>query len=175
MRTIISFLLAIFIHFFLFYYLYSKSNNTVIVPPHKIETIDLTQFNFNKKISTNSVSPSTKHSDRANLPIAANNISENNANLPLNKDQKNTNEVGAATFIAFNEPAYPRLARARGIEGRVKVRVFFDGNGNCQKVDLLESSHELLLDEAVKKAALSWKTSIGNTVLEKTFEFKLNN
>jgi len=80
------------------------------------------------------------------------------------------------TFIKFNEPIYPIMARKKGYEGKVKIKVFFDQNGIIIKVDIIESSGVNLLDETVRKAALEWrlKTS-SNGSFEKTFVYKLNN
>ena len=80
------------------------------------------------------------------------------------------------TFIKFNEPTYPIMARKKGYEGKVKIKAYFDQDGIITKVEIIESSGINLLDETVRKAALEWKLKVSaNGSFEKTFVYKLNN
>jgi len=76
------------------------------------------------------------------------------------------NQMGkASSFTAprlsqkFNNrpPAYPRLARQNGIEGRVVLIAYINKNGvvNSSKIDI--SSGAKLLDQAAKKAVSRWR------------------
>ena len=79
------------------------------------------------------------------------------------------------TFIKFNEPVYPIMARKKGYEGKVKIKAFFDQDGIITKVDIIESSGINLLDETVRRTAFEWKLKVSvNGSFEKTFVYKLN-
>lgn len=77
--------------------------------------------------------------------------------------------------IQLDEPEYPQLARIKNQEGNVVVWVQFDDLGNSIKVKIIESSHNILLDEAALKAASHWKVPPKSyTELTKKIIFKLN-
>lgn len=54
-------------------------------------------------------------------------------------------------------PAYPELARAVGIEGRVVVQVVIDSVGMVARADVLSSSGSSLLDAAALEAARGFR------------------
>lgn len=53
-------------------------------------------------------------------------------------------------------PIYPRLARKRGIEGRVMLQVMIDRNGRVTGQQVERSSGSELLDRAAQKAVQHW-------------------
>lgn len=55
------------------------------------------------------------------------------------------------------KPAYPELARKRGQEGLVRVRVEIDEGGNLLSVGVAESSGYKLLDDAAVKTVKRWR------------------
>jgi protein TonB len=71
------------------------------------------------------------------------------------------------------------VARQKGYQGKVKIRVHYNHEGSMTKIDIIESSGIKMLDEAIKNAALDWKISPssinGPGSFEKVFEFKLKN
>lgn len=80
-----------------------------------------------------------------------------------------------SVIIKYVEPTYPILARQRGLEGRVKLRAFYNQEGNITNMEIIESSGTKILDEAAKTALGMWKLKSGRSgQLEKTFQFKLN-
>ena len=54
-------------------------------------------------------------------------------------------------------PRYPRLARQRGIEGQVVLRVNIGQNGDALEVFVEQSSGSGLLDRAARKAVQQWQ------------------
>ncbi len=54
------------------------------------------------------------------------------------------------------KPHYPRLARRRGMEGRVLLAVAVDAHGRVTEVTVLESSGYRLLDRAALEAVRRW-------------------
>lgn len=92
--------------------------------------------------------------------------SSNNSNSVTN-----TNELDAQ----FLSPEYPKMARLKNQEGNVLISVLFDDSGNSTSVKILESSRNVLLDEAAIKAAKHWKVPAHSIhELTKRIIFKLN-
>nr|WP_320136185.1 energy transducer TonB [uncultured Amphritea sp.] len=54
-------------------------------------------------------------------------------------------------------PKYPRLARKRGIEGRVLLHVVIDRQGAVTELSVERSSGSALLDRAARKAVQRWQ------------------
>ncbi|RTE64645.1 energy transducer TonB [Amphritea opalescens] len=54
-------------------------------------------------------------------------------------------------------PKYPRLARKRGIEGRVMLHVMIDRKGAVTGLSVEHSSGSVLLDRAAQKAVKRWQ------------------
>ncbi len=54
-------------------------------------------------------------------------------------------------------PWYPRLARRRGMEGRVVLRVTVDPQGRAAAVVVVESSGYRLLDDAARQTVMRWR------------------
>lgn len=54
-------------------------------------------------------------------------------------------------------PAYPARARARAIEGFVKVRLLIGEDGSVRKVSILEAEPEGVFEDAVLAVARSWR------------------
>jgi protein TonB len=54
-------------------------------------------------------------------------------------------------------PTYPRLARLRGEQGRVVVRVVVPATGQLQKAEIEEGSGFDLLDRVALEAAKQWR------------------
>jgi protein TonB len=68
-------------------------------------------------------------------------------------------EEGARQAVALAgnpSPAYPGVARRRGIEGQVLLRVAVDAAGRPTAVSLARSSGSALLDEAARDAVARW-------------------
>ena len=60
-------------------------------------------------------------------------------------------------LVADLKPGYPRLARRRGYEGRVLVRVDVLRTGLAGRVTLLQSSGHAVLDDAVIASLAKWR------------------
>lgn len=54
-------------------------------------------------------------------------------------------------------PHYPRVARQKGYEGQVVLRVHVDSQGRATSVRVIHSSGHPLLDEVARKAILRWR------------------
>ncbi len=170
MRTIISAAIAIIIHLVIFYGVFRPANSSnqlpTVIPSTKYSTIDLTSFN------TRSIKPKANPSIKT-FSQTVGSTSSSGAETSTSAIVNASSEGAKSLFEFFVEPEYPKLARLKGIEGKVKVKVEFDVNGKPIHILILESSKELILDESVKKAASKWKAAKNNSSFEKTFVFKL--
>ena len=54
-------------------------------------------------------------------------------------------------------PPYPRVARRRGLEGTVLLRVLVDDHGRPARVRLVRSSGRRILDRAAVRAVRAWR------------------
>lgn len=52
---------------------------------------------------------------------------------------------------------YPRRARRRGVEGTVVLRIWLDRTGRVTRVEVVESSGSVVLDDAAKAGAERWR------------------
>ncbi len=88
----------------------------------------------------------------------------------FNSDPKEaTRPVSDLKLIYKATPRYPRIARKKGIEGKVIVRVVINKKGNVVEAVILESP-DRILSEATIEAAFKSKFSIkNNTGSEKRF------
>ena len=59
-------------------------------------------------------------------------------------------------------PAYPRLARRRGLEGLVLINVLIDITGHVVDLKLTQSSGHTILDKAALKSVKNWNFTPGN-------------
>jgi protein TonB len=64
---------------------------------------------------------------------------------------------GAAPLAGNPHPRYPTLARSRGHEGRVLIRVSVLGNGRVGSARIASSSGHGILDRAALKAVKRWR------------------
>ena len=65
--------------------------------------------------------------------------------------------IFAADYLSNPRPAYPPLARRRGEEGQVLLRVLVSTAGRAAQLELQQSSGSALLDEAAQAAVRQWK------------------
>ena len=65
--------------------------------------------------------------------------------------------IFAADYLSNPRPAYPPLARRRGEEGQVLLRVLVSIGGRAAQLELQQSSGSALLDEAAQAAVRQWK------------------
>ena len=65
--------------------------------------------------------------------------------------------IFAADYLSNPRPAYPPLARRRGEEGQVLLRVLVSIGGRAAQLELQQSSGSTLLDEAAQAAVRQWK------------------
>jgi protein TonB len=81
--------------------------------------------------------------------------------------------------IAGNEPAYPRIARAAGLEATIIVKIFITPEGTVGEVKFLKTDKHF--EQAVRDALAQWRFSphminnrpVGTYTVYK-FVFKLN-
>ncbi|MDO9181529.1 MAG: TonB family protein [Bacteriovorax sp.] len=174
MRTnkIIPFLIALLLHTIPVIYFLKIGAVKQPQSNKPLSKIDLSNFSF-----PNIKNSSTKHLPKNQTKILglqgqAIQISEGSLEKSFGPNEK----IQSYTFINYQEPLYPPVARQKGLEGKVKIKIFYDQLGSVIKIDLLESSGTKMLDDSVLKAASKWK--ISSTIsgsIEKVFEFKLNN
>ena len=65
--------------------------------------------------------------------------------------------IFAADYLSNPRPAYPPLARRRGEEWQVLLRVLVSTAGRAAQLELQQSSGSALLDEAAQAAVRQWK------------------
>lgn len=182
MRTnkFIPLLIAIILHALpLLYLAFSKTNisKSVSFPTHATgnRTFDLENFSLSKKRETVQRSESPSKRVQFNNENIVNQNGKNIASSALSEASSTVDLSQTIHFIKYNAPIYPAIARQKGIEGIVKIKMRYDPDGNITTVMLTKSSGSKMLDEAVIKAAQSWKIEkVEQGEIEKTFEFKLN-
>jgi protein TonB len=62
-----------------------------------------------------------------------------------------------AAYLKNPSPAYPSMARRRGEQGRVYLRVYVSSEGSALRVEVRTSSASTLLDQAAKDAVERWR------------------
>lgn len=62
-----------------------------------------------------------------------------------------------ADYLQNPKPAYPRISRKRGEQGKVMLRVFVNSDGSPEKIELRASSGFQRLDEAAREAVTHWR------------------
>ena len=62
-----------------------------------------------------------------------------------------------AAYLNNPKPAYPTMARKRGMEGRVVLRVHVARDGTVKSVQVEHSTGYALLDRAARTAVLRWR------------------
>ncbi len=82
-------------------------------------------------------------------------------------------------FLSREPPALPQEAIAANIQGDVLVRIYFDASGRVERVEVLQSAHELL-SNAVVSAVSTWRVrpyiregKAASFVAHQVFTFKL--
>ena len=85
-----------------------------------------------------------------------------------------------AAYLDNPKPSYPSMARKRGMEGRVVLRVRVGSDGTVKSVQVEQSTGYALLDRAARTAVLRWRfapATRGNTAVEGEvlvpFDFRL--
>lgn len=79
--------------------------------------------------------------------------------------------------VSYKDPAYPRLAIKRELQGSVTVRVSVSAEGKPSNVEILKSSGHELLDRAATDAISEWKFLPRSApyFVEKNITFQLKN
>lgn len=81
----------------------------------------------------------------------------------------------AAKLVSRVDPEFPREAVQAGAEkGNVKARMTLDGNGNVQRVEVVEANPRRIFDRAVVRALSQWRFNDGPSgrTVETEVEFK---
>jgi len=125
------------------------------------------------------VSPAV--ADKTEMPSAAQTTVQTSGDSSARPVAAST-EASPPGYLLNPKPAYPKEARQRRQHGLVVLNVSIDGTGNPQRVDVVQSSGYLLLDQAAKSAVEHWQFSPGHagpialaSDLEVPIRFKLSN
>ncbi|QOV22972.1 energy transducer TonB [Anabaenopsis elenkinii] len=110
-------------------------------------TSALSTPNTGTSTNTVSVQPSTPPT-----PLPSNTRAES-TNRPGNSRRSSS---GRAACVRCNTN-YPEFARRQGIEGRPRLSVDIDAQGNVTNVRILRSSGNRRLDQEIKRQASNWK------------------
>jgi len=73
------------------------------------------------------------------------------------KNNAQSEPVFDAQYLNNPAPIYPKVARDRGIEGKILLEVVVKEDGNALNVKLLSSSGSSLLDESAIEAVKNWQ------------------
>lgn len=96
-------------------------------------------------------------------------VLESTGDSPLNFDSQ---------IVTFTEPVYPRIAKLRGYEGSVTIRLKVTPEGIPVEPKILRSSGHESLDQSALEAALKWRFQKRSkpdfALVDKTVVFKLN-
>lgn len=65
--------------------------------------------------------------------------------------------IFSADYLQNPPPAYPRLSRRAGEEGRVVLRVLVNASGSADEVEVRASSGHARLDDAARAAVQRWR------------------
>lgn len=68
-----------------------------------------------------------------------------------------TQPIFADPSLGNPPPRYPAVARRRGYEGRVVLRVVVDANGAVEAIEVAESSGHRILDRAALRTVRAWR------------------
>ena len=82
-----------------------------------------------------------------------------------------------ATYLHNSPPAYPLMARRRGISGRVLLRAEVTADGHCRDARVIRSSGYKILDETALAAVRKWRfipATRGSRPVTATVEIPLN-
>lgn len=63
----------------------------------------------------------------------------------------------SAAYLSNPPPAYPRLSRRMGEQGKVLLRVLVSDDGSSKKVEIESSSGSSRLDQAASEAVANWR------------------
>ena len=75
---------------------------------------------------------------------------QNNSTMPQNINHP------SLTFIKYEAPTYPKLARQKKMEGIVKIAIHFNQSGHVEKFELTQSSGFDILDQSAIKSIKNW-------------------
>jgi TonB family protein len=93
--------------------------------------------------------------------IQQNSLNNNSANAKsLNSVEKNnvqSEPIFDAQYLNNPAPLYPKVARDRGIEGKILLEVVVKEDGSALNVKLISSSGSSLLDESALEAVKNWQ------------------
>ena len=98
-------------------------------------------------------------------------VSKQQAGMPLVEARYNVSELNNP------RPAYPLVARKRGYQGRVVLRVFVTTSGKCGDVKLVKTSGYKALDNAAITAVREWRfmpAQQGNEIKASWVEIPIN-
>lgn len=143
--------------------------------------------------TTPTASPTTTTADSSPTTPASAAASPASA-LPTNAPAASPAETGSAQSVSVSaprfdaaylhnpKPPYPLLARRRGVEGKVLLKVEVSAAGRAEQVEVAQSSGDASLDEAALNTVRTWRfvpaqrgdTAIAASVLVPIL-FKLEN
>jgi protein TonB len=171
-NNFIPFIIAVLIHGFIFIPMFLRQKESTpapaISPRETLNTIDLSTFSVKRGApAKTSKGPGTRTTNQ----VASTGSTTSSPSTPPTQTAGN-----AIAFINAPDPVYPRLAREKNIEGKVKLKAWYNEQGHVIKVEVTESSGKTMLDNASLETLKKWTLNAKSPGdFEKTFEFKLKN
>ncbi len=93
-----------------------------------------------------------------NLQNSLNNKSANSKSTNfVEKNNVQSEPIFDAQYLNNPAPLYPKVARDRGIEGKILLEVVVKEDGSALNVKLISSSGSSLLDESALEAVKNWQ------------------
>jgi TonB family protein len=83
-------------------------------------------------------------------------ISEQVTEYISGQDSQNSDELAYPDYKINPKPSYPMIARRKGYEGVVLLKVWVLENGKVGKIELQKSSNYEMLDKSAMKAVENW-------------------
>ena len=151
-----------------------ESNTKIALEKKQVKKTVKNKKTPEKKVQKESTKPAKKKTESANkdTPATASNskdINKSKTGTEIASTGQNgtieTNNPGyngskdSLAYPNYNlnpKPKYPRVARKRGYEGEVKLKVFVLADGKVGKIEVLRPSGHRVLDEEAIEAVKDW-------------------
>ena len=80
-------------------------------------------------------------------------------NEPEMKSEESQGAISEAKPLNYMNPAplYPHIAKRRGWEGKVLIKVFVESDGTPSKIEVQDSSGYKILDDSAMKTVYTWR------------------
>lgn len=152
--------------------------------PGRVYPVQLTSDNKASSLNSNQqVNVKKKREVVGSLTgVASNATNDSDPSISADGTGVEVGESGKLIFDSeiesYSPPTYPKVARMRGLEGDVLIRLKVSPEGEALSPEIISSSGHPVLDEAAMNAVKTWRFRARKTsdlaVVEKRIVFRLN-